>query len=142
MAEATGVLRVQPTWLANLANIYLARRQFAQALPYAERSLTAARRLGDSRKVATSLSNLALVQIELGRYDSAARLNEEASAIWRTLDDRRNERYALLNAAQIDAATGHADRAVATLAAIDASPTSPPPERRPRNPRGQTETAR
>ena len=125
-AEAHDVLRVQPTWLANIANVYVARRQFAEALPFAERSVAAARKLNDRQKLATSLSNLAQVHIELGRLDSAARTNAESLAIRRTTGDERNVPYSLLNQARIDAATGAPARALTTLDQVIARADHPP----------------
>ena len=105
-AEKNNVLRVQPTWLTNIANVYVAQQQFPDAMPWAERSLAAARRLGDQSKIASSLSNLGQVNIEMGRYEIARRLNDESLTLRRANGEEREIRYSLLNQARIAGATG------------------------------------
>src|SRR5262249_57808964 len=74
-AESQNVQRTKSTWLAHIANIYVARLQFNDALRYAQRSLVEARKLHDQQKIAISLSNLAGVHIELSDYSAARRFN-------------------------------------------------------------------
>src|SRR5207247_3102589 len=55
-AERQNVLRTQPTWLANIAGVYIVRRQYSQALVYAEHAVEVARKIKNESKLATALS--------------------------------------------------------------------------------------
>ena len=118
VAEQTGDLRTQPTWLTNMAYLAIARRQYATALSYAERAVDAARRLKNERKVAGALVNLAEVHIGLQHLDVAAGINAKARQISKALSDTGLQIQAELNDARIDAANGNTDRALTTLTYI------------------------
>jgi CHAT domain-containing protein len=116
--EAEKVLRALPTWLANIANVYVARQQYATALPYAQRAVEVAREIENQNKLATSLSNLAQVQIELGDYAAAKRSNDEAFALRSRMGDKASQLTVMLNAARIDDGTGAPERALAILQSV------------------------
>jgi CHAT domain-containing protein len=112
-AEAHGVLRVQPTWLANIANVYSTQQRFHEALPFAERSVAKARGLKDAGKLAVSLGNLAQVYIELAQYDLASQANQEAMVLRRK--SKGDDPLLVINQARLDHAAGRSDIAVASL---------------------------
>ena len=78
-------------WLRALGSISLARRDYVEAPPPLEESLTLGRKLRQPWCVSHSLSNLALVAQELDEPDTARRLLAEASRS----SGRRAERLGL-----------------------------------------------
>jgi CHAT domain-containing protein/Tfp pilus assembly protein PilF len=106
----------------NLGNVYLALGEPEKARPYYERSLAAARRIGDKQWEADSLSNFAFQAFAVGNLREARRWNEEELAIRRSLKEPRAELKAALSAARIAAAEGACAEAVAELRKVTASP--------------------
>src|SRR5262249_11128820 len=99
---------------------YVTRQSFQDALPFAERSVAAARKLNDTDKLAMSLGNLAQVFIELQRYAEARKANNEALAFRHK--DRKDDAVPLINQARIDHAAGNSNAALATLIKVAQQP--------------------
>jgi eukaryotic-like serine/threonine-protein kinase len=101
----------------------LARRKYAEALPYAERALAIARREGPrSESTARSLSMVSSIIVELGRVDEARAQTDEALSIARavfgdehpTLSEFENEcGLTATRTGDFVAAREHFDRAIA-----------------------------
>ncbi len=66
---------------ANLADLYLRRGDYGQALAYSERALPLARRLQDADAQSVALANIGLAQIMLGRKDEGLRHARAALAL-------------------------------------------------------------
>jgi CHAT domain-containing protein len=128
-AERQNVLRTQPTWLANIAGVYIVRGQYRQAFVYAERAVEVARKIKNESKLATALSNLAQVHVELRDYAAARRVNDEALAKSREMRVKASELAAMINAARIEDGTGAPDRASNTLDSVIAAAGDDPPIR-------------
>jgi CHAT domain-containing protein len=118
-AEAHQIVRVQPVWLANLANVYVTRREFQTALPFAQRAVAVSKDFGDNDMIAMSLDNLAQVLIELRRFDEARRANEEALAKHGKNGDVS---LTLINLARLEHAAGDSTAALATLNKVAKTP--------------------
>lgn len=119
-AEQHGIVREQPTWLANLANVHMTRGELGEALPYARRAVLAARRLGDKRRIASALTNLATVCVERREYRDAARANAEARV------SGTDSLLVALNDARIAAGEGEQDVALAKLCSVIDDACDPP----------------
>lgn len=105
ICEEIRLLRTQPTWLANIAAVYVSRRQYADAMPYAKKAVQVARRLHDDSKIAGALDGLVDIDLALKRYDAARALNGEALAIERRISPGAIP-DSLLHEARLAAATG------------------------------------
>lgn len=123
-AEAHEILRVQPTWLNNIANTYVTQQRYQEALPFAERSVAAGRKLDDDDKLATSLGNLAEVYIELGRYEEARKANDEVLTGRRRI--KGDDALPLINQARLDHAAGNSTTALSILDKVAKTPDQDP----------------
>jgi CHAT domain-containing protein/Tfp pilus assembly protein PilF len=115
--------------LAQIAEIHVIRLEFSDALPYAQRALATAKKLGNPKSIANSLGQLAQIELELHHYDSAAKLNADALAIRVRFHDHVGEAQSRMTEARILAATGDPARALQELDDVLHSPvgkTDPP----------------
>lgn len=96
---------------ANIANLFLARDSYRDALVHSAKSLDAANRIGDRRSGAIALENLALAHLGLNQYDQSIKHIREGGKIARALGDM--ERNFSLELATIELMLAEGDSAAA-----------------------------
>ncbi|MEP7183596.1 MAG: GGDEF domain-containing protein [Betaproteobacteria bacterium] len=80
IARMAGSGATESLALANLADIYLRRKEFRTVVDLSRRSLELAKEFDDSSLMATSKANMGFALIGLGRTDAGKRLADEALA--------------------------------------------------------------
>ena len=84
-AHAAGAKYEESLYLANMADFYLKKKEFATALDHAQRALPPARELKNLNAEMVALANIGLAQIALGQIDAGKRSLRQAIDI----DERR-----------------------------------------------------
>jgi tetratricopeptide (TPR) repeat protein len=80
--------------LNNLAGVYHALGDFAQAKVFSEQALSIYQSIGDRRNEAQGLSNLGNIYHALGELETAINHHEQALTIFKVINDRRGEAVA------------------------------------------------